>query len=250
MHAQFAATGTPYRFFDAIDGTGIVPVNLSDTRFDRREFLRKTGRLASRPEIARFASHRALWKKCISMNRSMIVLEDDVVLRSTFESALPEISRLTNRYGFVRLESARNCWRRLKPVRKLSDVTLYYYRLFPVRTTAYAINPDTAREFIHRSHTVNNTLDAFIKEFWRHRQPLFGILPAPVARSGLGFPGSIIPRDLENRGCFASASRSLARVNNWLARESFNLHRRPWRDHHPNPEHKHFPASQANPARH
>jgi glycosyl transferase, family 25 len=49
-------------------------------------------------------SHRALWQRCIAENRSMIICEDDAILRSDFKTVLPQlIDRLPIDWDFVLL---------------------------------------------------------------------------------------------------------------------------------------------------
>ena len=49
-------------------------------------------------------SHRALWQRCIAEDKSMIICEDDAILRSDFETTLPQLTcRLPVDWDFVLL---------------------------------------------------------------------------------------------------------------------------------------------------
>lgn len=92
--------GVDFVFFDAM--------SWDEERFQRYrsnwdwDFLTKLyrGRVLSDGEKACYASHFALWEKCVEENEAILIFEDDVIFAENFEET---ILALDEELGFVRL---------------------------------------------------------------------------------------------------------------------------------------------------
>ncbi|MDH3588455.1 MAG: glycosyltransferase family 25 protein, partial [Gammaproteobacteria bacterium] len=161
-----------FEFLDALDG--IDGSQLFD-RIDSHAHLVHTGRLPTPGEIGCYASHLKAWHGCIADSHPVCVLEDDCQLQSFFAAALAAASKLIEQYGFIRLQTESRG--RKYPVRDAGRFQLHRYTKMPHSTLAYVISPRVARRFIDCSKVMSESADVFVKQFWVHDQPLYGLTP-------------------------------------------------------------------------
>ncbi|WP_419640160.1 glycosyltransferase family 25 protein, partial [Vibrio anguillarum] len=60
--------------------------------------------MPSKGELGCYASHYLLWKACVELNESILVIEDDAALNDSLASFLSMIEEKVQVYGFLRLE--------------------------------------------------------------------------------------------------------------------------------------------------
>jgi len=176
---QIRAFNLPYEFFDAVDGA--VEFERYFEACDEHAFLMNTGRVASAGEIGCFASHVALWKRCVLQNRPILVLEDDAYLHTNFPAAVDTACSLIDDYGFIRLQQGWKKRRRL--VVRSGRFGVYSFPSFPLGSQCYAISPAAARALLFNSLVFESPVDVFIKRYWEHGQPLFALFPFSVSCS-------------------------------------------------------------------
>jgi glycosyl transferase, family 25 len=75
-----------YEFFEAVDGRKIQLEDLIKYNLAVADLKYYTA-----GALGCALSHRALWQRCIAADRSMIICEDDAILRSDFETILPQL---------------------------------------------------------------------------------------------------------------------------------------------------------------
>lgn len=180
VNKQLQSAGVKYRFFDAVNGNDGYEKYFD--AYDERECLINTGRVATPGEVGCYASHLFLWKKCVSLNEPIMIMEDDFIIDNKFTAAVVEVERLIKQYGFIRLQTETKGKKR--KVKESGNFILYYYTKMPHSTICYAINPSIAKIFIRKSSILNAPVDVFIKKNWEHRQTLFGLYPY-TAKEGL-----------------------------------------------------------------
>ncbi len=227
LEPQLASLGIEYSLFDAIDGRSGFDYF---QRYDEEEFLINTGRRATPYEVACFASHRCLWKKAVSMDEPIIVLEDDAEIEDDFPAALSETKRLIHQYGFIRLQNdfSRRYKKRV-PVRRVGPFMLNYYATYPYGAMGYVISPGAAAALVNASETLTAPVDAFIKLFWEHGQPLYGLYPFPVLWGDLAHETMIGSRDRQPMNLKTRLTRRLKKAGRWIERRKFNLAHQPSR---------------------
>lgn len=186
--AQLTRLGLTFEFFDAVDGS--VPFRAGFGKLDRIAFRLNTQRDPLPGEIGCFASHRAVWNRCIELDSPVLVLEDDFELLPRFSAALPTVTELIHKHGFIRLERIdrrRALGKRGRPIayelERRSGFRLVYLSDVPTCMTAYAISPEAARQLIAASATLGAPVDKFMQRTWAHRTPVFALLPAIVRAS-------------------------------------------------------------------
>jgi glycosyl transferase family 25 len=221
LSAQLEKLGIDYAMFKAIE-----PPQAGEwfKRYDEQRYLKNTGRKASPGEIACFASHAALWKKAVETGKPLIVLEDDAEILPTFPRALAEANRLIRNYGFLRLADNGASRRvRMTPMEKAGPFSVVWYERYAFGSMGYAISPDTAAAFLARSAAVTGPPDLFIKKFWEHGRPLYGLLPAPIGfNDQFGTAPVIGTRAKEKAQASVRVGRLLTKLTDFIARARFN----------------------------
>ena len=87
--AEMAAAGLRFHFFDAVEAGSEPERHFVATNVPLYEINARRPPLPS--EIACYASHRAVWRRCVELGAPIVVLEDDFRLLPGFASALPRL---------------------------------------------------------------------------------------------------------------------------------------------------------------
>jgi glycosyl transferase family 25 len=221
LSAQLERLGIDYAIFKAIE-----PPQAGEwfKRYDERRYLKNTGRKASPGEIACFASHAALWRKAVETGEPLIVLEDDVEISPTFPSALAEATRLIKTYGFLRLVDHGPSRRvRMTQMETAGQFSVMWYTRYPFGSMGYAISPEAAAAFLAHSSVVAGPPDLFIKRFWEHGRPLYGLSPAPIGfNDKFGSAPVIGTRAKAKRRASVRLGRLATKLTGFIARARFN----------------------------
>ena len=215
------ARGHPFEFFEAIAGGDALK---AFAEFDTREFRLNTGRGITIGEVGCFASHRALWQRCIKLGEPILVMEDDFDLLNGFTSAVREAARLAPTLGFIRLQTDLRA--RHVPLFLAGEFTASRFTKAPHSTMCYAISPETAHRFVALTEVFDAPVDVFIKKFWEHGQPLHALTPYTVAASVLSVETTIHGRVKEGGDLRLSARRFLRKGGWYWRRWRFNLNQR------------------------
>jgi len=179
--AQLAALGLPFEFIDGINGRTSRDPLLE--RYREREFILNYGRPALPGELGCYASHYLAWQRCIELDEPVLVLEDDFKPLDGFMAALALCRQHIDAQGYIRLETTGN-----KPASTVftrDGFTLVKYLKAPQGALCYAISPSVAAAFVAHSQTFNYPVDVFVRNFWYHKVPLFGLKPYTATASDI-----------------------------------------------------------------
>ncbi|HEY5566502.1 MAG TPA: glycosyltransferase family 25 protein [Gammaproteobacteria bacterium] len=212
--------GVDYVFFDAIAGD---QGRESFGAYDDAKYLINTGRRPIPGEIGCHASHLALWKLCASQKNPLVIMEDDAEPERNFVAALAATEYLVQRYGFVRLQSDgpnRQCPKKLIAI--AGEFSLYYYEKYPYGAMCYALSPSAARALVAASGTLTGPVDLFIRRFWKHGQPLYGLSPHAVKAGPHSAQSTIPGRAKDKTPAGLRIRRLLHKAKSALDRASFN----------------------------
>lgn len=105
-----------FEFFDAIDGS-IENFQYSDharpvTTKKRKGYSLKTS------EIACFASHYAMWQKCVSLNESIVIMEDNVDPIANAKQIIELSFEHIQTYDYIKLSATHK-----SPFHRILDLT-------------------------------------------------------------------------------------------------------------------------------
>jgi glycosyl transferase family 25 len=205
---QLERTGADFKFFPAI--------NRSEGQkyfsgINRLICFLSLGRQPSDGEIGCYASHLALWKKCVELNHPIVVMEDDFLADDSFLAALEVVTDKIDSYEFIRLDSLKRGRFKDHHVVTITEhrsFAIDYMRRVPLNATAYALNPDAARRLILASHKFTCPTDNFFQRTWAHKQPMFVIRPESIQLDPLAEDSSIVESDRNKK----SSGHRLARL--------------------------------------
>lgn len=218
IRRQFDRLGVPFDFFDAI--TPEIAHNYIH-HYDEKEFFLNCGRNATETEIARYASHLALWKQCADEGRPFLILEDDAKLDENFRSGLPVVASRIEKLGFIRVS--------LPATGTAPDINRY--RPFRIRYCSrvtllelgYALSPDTAARLADAAAIVEEPVDRFMQRFWHHGQPVFAVTPPFVRLSPHADASVVGARAWPKRGLSTWILRAVRKTQNSISRTAYNF---------------------------
>lgn len=207
--SKLAAFGLEAEFFEACDGASAEPHGFDYV--DDRAFTVNTGRHVKAGEIACFASHKTLWQRCVQDQTPLLIMEDDFQLAPQFPEALAAAAELVHEHGFIRLQSETRA--RSRVVRSFGKFRLSLYSKVPHSMMCYALSPTAAEGLLAHSNTLSAPVDVFVKQFWLHRQAIYGLQPYTVTESELSSDSRIGFREKAERGL---TLRILRQINRFL----------------------------------
>lgn len=178
---QLSEQNIDFEFFPAIEITAGWGDYFDD--YNEKSFLINTGRRVTRGEIGCYASHKALWKKCIRLDEPLMIMEDDFLLDIKFSQAVKIVQENINSYHYIRLQSETRA--RREPAKSIGGFTLYRYSKIPHSAMCYAVTPRICQAFLSHSHSLCEPVDVMVKKAWRHQQALYGLAPYTVTESNL-----------------------------------------------------------------
>lgn len=208
---QLAEAGLRFEFFDALRGEQAMAEGHFE-RCDNAEWLLNTGREVTPAEIGCFASHRSVWQKCVELGEPVMIMEDDFQLLPGFAGAVQKVARRIEEFGFIRLQDETRA--RRERVRDYGDYTLWRYTKVPHSAMCNGMTPEVARRFVEMTRVACEPVDVFIKKFWVHGQPIYGLTPYTVTESRLS-EKTFIPHRVKARKSPKVATTRFLRKCSW-----------------------------------
>lgn len=225
--AQFEKANTAFEFFDAIKGDDHVADHFSG--INEPLYWLHSLREPLLNEIGCYASHLAMWKKCIELDEPILILEDDFELADEFKHSLSLIHEVTERFGFVRLENFRLRRAPLKKLRRAAhqiatydSSAVFYLSDVPLCLTAYAIAPQAAKPLIEASRVVIAPVDKFVQKTWLHGAPIFALEPVLVNKSSLAEDSMIGVRQKKSKNPWLHIRRFIYKTVGEFQRLAFD----------------------------
>ena len=180
VRRQLDSLGIDFEFFDAVDGAR-TDFPLADKRDDPLT-IRRFGYTLTNGELACYASHYLIWKKCITENRVLLVCEDNIQLQKNFRQVYEHLPQLAEQYAFLKLSGI--IARRHRRVAKVErDLSIVRHVGLVCGTSCYLLSPRGARAFLAHSASFVQPVDNFLEKTWLHGVPVYSLLPYPAARA-------------------------------------------------------------------
>jgi glycosyl transferase family 25 len=176
---QLGELGLAFEFFDAMRGEQVLADGYFD-RCDEEEWLLNTGHEMSLGEVGCFASHRSMWQKSVDLGEAIMIMEDDFQLLPGFAGAVQQVAQVIQEYGWIRLQTETRA--RKQRIVASGKYTLWRYTKVPHSTMCYTITPKVAARFIDTTRTIYEPVDVFVKKFWVHGQPIYGLTTSSIAK--------------------------------------------------------------------
>ena len=181
MTSQMALADVNFEFFTAIDASNY---NFKgSTRAAPHITKRLKGYTLLPSEIACYASHLALWEKCVNLNQPIVILEDNIELCSNFKLILNKASSYIESFPYIKL-SATMKNRNFNPIQVIyKQYNVGIYSKGTQGTTAYIISPKAAQKFIECSLQFIEPVDNFMEKPWKHGVQAYSVYPSICNRT-------------------------------------------------------------------
>lgn len=215
---QFAARSLGFAFFDAL-----TPRRAAHevAGYDPYEFFSNCGRLATDTEIACYASHLAVWRRCAAGDQPYLILEDDAALSADFVSGLDIVARHVAEKGFIRVSIP--AVGDAAGVRREGAFDVRLCRRVPLLALGYAVSPPAAQALAAKGALVEEPVDKFLQRFWRHRQRVYALHPPIVGLSECAAVSAIGPRRRDRYTLSSWLRRVMRKSGNSISRTIANL---------------------------
>ncbi|WP_429022777.1 glycosyltransferase family 25 protein [Aeromonas allosaccharophila] len=223
---HLSGLGIAFEFFSAVDGRAEQTPG-----YDDEQRIKEKGHSLTLGEKGCFASHRALWEKCILLKEPMLILEDDVDFSDAFINCLKGLDEVVSRYSYVRLGRG--------PLKKMPIFGAHYsmqhldgvnghavvkYLRGPSCCHGYALSPAAAEKFLSYSESWWWPVDDYMDSEHIHGVCDYGIEPPIVLQTDL--PSEIGYSERENKGkrsLFSRARKEVFRFRGDLLSYLFNI---------------------------
>ncbi|WP_325892045.1 glycosyltransferase family 25 protein [Grimontia sp. NTOU-MAR1] len=177
---EMAEKNISFTFFDAVDGSLGIPELALDYDYAKRLWL-TSGYMPSKGELGCYASHYALWVKCLEMGEPIVVCEDDITLSENASSTLSLALEKVQHYGFLRLEEV-ELGSPSVPVEDLGSSTISLMKDNYGGLRSYAISPKAAMRLV--KHKWYFPVDCFVGANYIHGQYSYQLSPCLVESHG------------------------------------------------------------------
>lgn len=182
-----------FEYFDAVDGS--VEGFIYQNRASSKKTKLRNGYTLTCNEIACFASHLSMWEKCIQLNESIIVLEDNCDIGELFSSNVKSFKSLIDKYKFIKLFSFFG--QKTKKIETINgSLSIVQNNKRGSGAQGYIISPETAKKFIDNAVEFIEPVDDYMEKPWRHDVKTYYFNPNVVRRAKIT---STIGSDRKNK---------------------------------------------------
>ncbi|WP_271272763.1 glycosyltransferase family 25 protein [Aliamphritea hakodatensis] len=166
-----------FEFFDAVD------LSTSDiySRYNKEETLKKKGYVLTDPELGCFASHRALWQKCVDLEEPLLILEDNLQLNSSIRNSLSLLGKRVEGLGIIKLGCIFD-YDYFSVHRLNEEFEIVKYKKGASGTSGYMISPDVAKHYLDCSSCFYQPVDDLMENEWLTNTPLYSVYPSIISR--------------------------------------------------------------------
>lgn len=211
--------GIPFSFFDA-SNLKENPDHFIFSLYDQAKTKRYKGYDLTIPELGCFASHISLWRQCVADGEEYLIFEDNLSLFGDLNKQLSNIKPLVIEYGVVKLGNIFE--RKYTEIQRIDEkYTLISNLKGACGTSAYAITPKAAQNYLDHVAGFFEPVDDFMDNEWRTEQTLYSYHPKLVSRSDAS---SVIGKrkDKSRLGTLNKVSAELYRFTKKVAQSVYN----------------------------
>lgn len=169
-----------FEFYDAIDAShpNFKYSNRRAPKITKRRF----GYHLLDNEVGCFASHIAVWEKCVELNEAILVLEDNISISPELLTNFNALESITEKYKLVKLCALHP--QKFKVIESLSNkLDVVRYNRSVCGTQGYTITPDAAKKLLAQSHCIVEPVDNYMEKTWRHHASIYCFKPNLIERA-------------------------------------------------------------------
>jgi glycosyl transferase family 25 len=173
-----------FQFFDA-DNLRAEPDHFIFSLYDRSKTKKYKGYELTVAELGCFASHVSLWQKSVELNKSILILEDNIEITEGFFSYLPKLAALVEKYGVLKLCNLfESDYKVVEEVDGQCQVVTYLTKP-GLGTQGYAITSSAAQRYLDIVPGFFEPVDNFMEHEWRTKQTIYSLNPNLINRAAV-----------------------------------------------------------------
>jgi len=176
---QLKQSNLDWQFLDAVDG------RLFETppeEYNEKKVKKLLGFSLSPSEIGCFLSHKKAWQLCCERNQSLLILEDDFQIPTSFDNVVNDILSTPVNWDIIRLQGISKTDHEF--IHKINEThSLVRNNHDPLGTTGYIIKPKAAANLLKHSRNIFEPVDHFLEHTKYHQANIFAIKPYPIKSS-------------------------------------------------------------------
>lgn len=213
------SAGIEFEFFDAVDGSVENFKNLDRQRPEKTK--KRLGYALTRNEVACYSSHFSMWEKCVEINESILVLEDNCALTEELPIHLKGFQALANKYKFIKLFAFfKRRMEKNESISKNLDIVSYVKKGSGAQ--GYILTPDVAKKFITNASEFIEAVDDYMEKPWRHGVKTYYFSPDLVTRANIS---STIGSDRKNKQGLTIKNKLTIEIFRLYEQIRYKLHR-------------------------
>jgi glycosyl transferase family 25 len=192
MQHSLARLGIEFEFFRGVNASS--GEHLAMSRYDEQASLLDHGMPLTRGEIGCFASHYLLWQRCVTEQRPILIMEDDLIIHDGFLAAMRAAADLMSKLPMIRLGLGYD-WPHFEPVRQLADGLLlvrYAKNAGLAGTLCYALSPRGAAALVAHAAVWSLPVDHYLNCYTMHGLESYSIRPLFISHADLKSYPSVI----------------------------------------------------------
>ncbi|NLA51932.1 MAG: glycosyltransferase family 25 protein [Alcaligenaceae bacterium] len=174
--------GFDYEFFVA-DNLKEEPNHFIYSLYNPNKTKKYKGYQLTVPELGVFASHISLWRKCIELDESILILEDNIEVSNDLLGYLDTVKTLADKYGMLKLCNLFDCeYKVVEGIDEKYQVATYMNKT-GLGAQAYVITPRVAQVYLDFVPGFFEPVDDFMEHEWRTKQTVYNVIPNLVNRA-------------------------------------------------------------------
>ncbi|MCQ9618267.1 glycosyltransferase family 25 protein [Paenalcaligenes niemegkensis] len=195
LKVEQALANVSFEFFDA-DNLSDNSEHFIFSLYSPEKTKKYKGYELTVPELGCFASHISLWRKCVELGESILILEDNIEVVSELPEYLDKVHELSDKYGILKIYNL------FKSNYKVFEEVEGKYKVVSnlkksgLGTQAYAISPRVAQIYLNIVPGFFEPVDNFMEHEWRTKQTVYSLIPYLVQRGPVN--STIGKRKLKN----------------------------------------------------
>lgn len=171
--------GAEWEILDATDG---LKLHHHPPEYNERKVSKLLGFPLTLSEIGCFLSHREAWIYCIEKQKSILILEDDFVLRPNIKVAIRYLLDNEKIWDIARLQAILETPHTI--ISKSDTHQIVENHSDPLGATAYILKPSAAKKLLIHSSDIYEPLDHYLEHHKKHGLKILAIKPYPVDING------------------------------------------------------------------
>lgn len=212
-----------FELFSAVDGRTSPPHPLLKYYNDNLSQTYRAKTL-SPGQLGCYASHYLLWKKCVELNKPIIVIEDDALLfKEAFLNFLQNIRDIPEAVECVRLFSNKRRKYDSYEVFEVKSTSIHKFTKGHMSATAYFLRPSAAKKYLEHSKEWYMAVDIYMDRFWQNEVECYGT-EVPCLTNDPKFDSDIgYEKRTTNRSLFKKCKREWFNLNETIQRHLHNI---------------------------